>query len=388
MSPKTIIKSLIALLVASAFIFAGNALVISSVTIILKENSINNFLIGMVNASFFLGAISATFFTQKIIAKISYKNSFKLFSIIFSLCTLAHSLSENLFFWLCLRFLMGICYYGLLIITEAWINQKTKNSTRSRILSFYEGVFYFAFAFGILILYLDLNKISIFITSAVLIMLSFIPLELIKIKEPNTNSTYKISSPKISKLDPLAILTSFIAGMLINGFFSMSSLFMLLQGFDVQSLSYFMFFAMCGGFMAQFYMGALSDKLGRKFGILLCGNIGIFAVFCFILFMPELYIQYFLAFLLGTSIFCLYPLSLAQANDMLKDKNKIVDLGRTVLFCYSLGSLLAPLFLGILMQYFSFKGFLWFFLANLAFLTLFISSKTNVFSLKFTKQSW
>ena len=78
---------------------------------------------------------------------------------------------------------------------------------------------------------------------------------------------------------------------------------------------------------------------------------------------------------LGAGIFCIYALSLARANDMLKDKSKSVEISRTVLFCYSLGSLIAPLVLGILMQSFGDSGFVWFYIANLAFLIIFAINK-------------
>ncbi|HEF3543858.1 TPA: MFS transporter, partial [Campylobacter jejuni] len=89
---------------------------------------------------------------------------------------------------------------------------------------------------------------------------------------------------------------------------------------------------------------------------------------------------------LGIGIFCLYALALARANDVLVSKNKGVELGRGVLFCYSLGSLFGPLILGFLMQYFEIKGFIWFYIVSLAFLILFAINKPNILNKKFKKK--
>ncbi|ECL7245110.1 MFS transporter, partial [Campylobacter jejuni] len=257
---------------------------------------------------------------------------------------------------------------------------------RSRILGFYEIVFYLAFGIGVLIIALNLSKHSVFILSATLILLSSLPLNLIKIKEPVLPASSPISIPKIFDIAPLAIVTSFIAGMLINGFFSMASLFILLQGFDTKAVSYFIFCGVLGGFIAQTIIGTISDKLGRKFAIITCASIGFITMLIFIFFKLHLYMQYFLGITLGIGIFCLYALALARANDVLVSKNKGVELGRGVLFCYSLGSLFGPLILGFLMQYFEIKGFIWFYIVSLAFLILFAINKPNILNKKFKKK--
>ena len=67
---------------------------------------------------------------------------------------------------------------------------------------------------------------------------------------------------------------------------------------------------------------------------------------------------------------------------MLTDKSRAVELGRAVLFCYSLGSLFAPLILGVLMQYAGPDGFTWFYLASLGFCLLFAVNKPNILKTK------
>ncbi|HED0635383.1 TPA: MFS transporter [Campylobacter jejuni] len=386
MSPKKIIKSMTALFAGMAFLFAGNALIVSSIGVILKENGESSLAVGVVSSCFFVGALIGTISAHKIISRIGHIRSFGLFGAIFGISAMLHTVSENLIFWAVLRFFIGICYYGLLMVIESWLNEKSKNAIRSRILGFYEIVFYLAFGIGVLIIALNLSKHSVFILSATLILLSSLPLNLIKIKEPVLPASSPISIPKIFDIAPLAIITSFIAGMLINGFFSMASLFILLQGFDTKAVSYFIFCGVLGGFIAQTIIGTISDKLGRKFAIITCASIGFITMLIFIFFKLHLYMQYFLGITLGIGIFCLYALALARANDVLVSKNKGVELGRGVLFCYSLGSLFGPLVLGFLMQYFEIKGFLWFYIISLAFLILFAINKPNILNKKFKKK--
>lgn len=57
-SSKRTIKSMSALFIAMAFTFVGNALVLSSVGIILKQLEISEIIIGIVNTFFFFRSVS------------------------------------------------------------------------------------------------------------------------------------------------------------------------------------------------------------------------------------------------------------------------------------------------------------------------------------------
>ncbi len=376
-SSRRTIKSLTALFVAMIFAFAGNALVVSSIGVILKQLNVNEILIGVINAIFFIGAMISTISSHRVISKIGHIRAFGLFSAVFSICIILHSIKDEIYFWIILRFFLGYCYYGLLMTMESWINEKAKNSVRSRVLSFYEIVFYLSFGSGILLIGLNFSSHVLFMIAACFIMFSCVPLNLIRIKEPILPEKTPISLPKFFDIAPLALVGSFIGGMLMNGFFSMASVFAILQNFSIKEVSYFLFSAMIGGFLGQSIIGIVSDKFGRKFAIIIACFVAIFGCVGFLFVKLNIFFYCILSIILGSGVFCLYALSLARANDMLEDKTKCVELGRAVLFAYSIGSFIAPLFLGLLMQLFKGDGFIWFYIVNLAFLIIFASNKPN-----------
>ncbi|MWV60973.1 MFS transporter [Helicobacter saguini] len=372
-----------ALFIGMSFLFIGNSLIVSSVGVILKNSQMSDTAIGLISSCFFIGALAATISGHRIISRVGHIRSFGIFAALFAISSLFHAFSDNLYLWSIYRLMLGFCYYGVLMVIESWLNEKAKNEVRSRVLGFYEVVYYIASGLGVLIIALNLSKDDLFILSACLIMFSTIPLYLIRIKEPLLPKKEPISLPKIFDIAPLALVTAFIAGMLVNGFFAMASVFMLKQGFDVRAVSYFIASAMCGGFLAQSVIGIVSDKLGRKFAIMLCSGVAFAVMTCFLFFNLPLILQCALAVPLGGGVFCLYALSLARANDMAaesgsKYKGKSVELGRGILFCYSFGSLFAPVILGVLMEYFDTQGFCYFYLASLGFCLIFAINKPNV----------
>ena len=229
------IKSMFALFVGIAFLFVGNGLIISSAGGELKKAGADELTTGFVLATYFIGAMSATILSHRIVSKVGHIRSFGIFASLFGITVMFHALSSNLYFWAFLRCCLGFCHYSILVVVESWLNARARNEIRSRVLAFYEIVFYVAFGLGILIMGLNLSTLQIFLISAAFILLSSVPLNLIRIKQPPIPEKKSVSLPKVFTLVPLALITGVIAGILMNGFFSMASIYMLSQGYGASA---------------------------------------------------------------------------------------------------------------------------------------------------------
>ncbi|WP_198345312.1 MFS transporter [Neisseria weixii] len=141
----------------------------------------------------------------------------------------------------------------------------------------------------------------------------------------------------------------------------MASVFLLLQAFTLQQISAFLTSAMVGGFVVQLPLARLSDKFGRRNAILCCSVLACAAALSGLAAMamhvatPMLHNA--VAFMFGCGLFGLYALSIARANDRLPNNMNTVEVSRSLLFCYGLGSLTAPLLLGVVMDYAPHLGF-------------------------------
>mgnify|MGYP000951778737 CR=1 FL=1 len=373
-----IIRSMGPLFLGMSLLFIGNGLVIASCSALLKQNGVGELEIGLINTGFFVGALISTITAHRVISATGHIRAFAIFSAIFAVSAMLHAVNQNLVFWAILRAFLGYCYYALLMVIESWLNAKIPNKIRSRVIAFYEGVFYTSFGLGILILALNLNTFEIFIISAAFIMLSSIPLNLIRINQPQIPERQPINIPKIFGIVPLALVGALIAGLAINGFFSMASLFVLLQGYGTKEASFFMTVAMIGGFLAQVFIGSFSDRYGRRPAILLCSSVALISAVLFLLNGKNLTIEYLLSFFFGAGIFCTYGLSLARANDEITDKTKSVQVARALLFSYSLASLFSPLLMSYAMKIFGAFGFIYVYLVLFAGLILFALTQKTI----------
>ena len=347
MSLRKVVVPISSLFFAIAFLAVGYGMILTFVGVYLKELGVSNSVIGIINAAFFLGAISSSIFSQKIISTVGHIRSFGAFSSLMVVSFLLHSLFFNEVLWAILRFASGFAYYALLIILESWLNEKSGEEDRGKILAIYAIVFYLATAIGQLFLNIDDSfKHFIFSIGSILVLVSVVIISLTKIKEPFLKPFEKYSVPKIFSIVPLATVSSFSGGFFVGGFFTMAPVYILMQGESVEVVSYFMLITLLGGLLSQWPIGLLSDKYGRRKLIAFCALFTATVSLLFLLYTTTPTLLYLFGFLLGLSIFSIYPLAVARANDVVDEGKDIVEISRTLLFAYGIGSFVAPLLIG------------------------------------------
>ena len=250
---------------AIAFLAIGYGMILTYVGVYLKELGLNDAIIGLINASFFLGAIGSSIFSQKIISSVGHIRSFATFASLMVISFLVQALFFNEYLWAILRFISGFAFYALLIILESWLNEKSSQTHRGKILAIYTIIFYLATAVGQLFLNIkgDTTYI-IFILGSVLILFSVLFISMTKIKEPILKPFEKYSFPKLFSVVPLALMGSFIGGFLVGGFFTMIPIYLMQKYSSIEMVSLFMACSILGGLISQWPIGLLSDKYGRR----------------------------------------------------------------------------------------------------------------------------
>lgn len=376
---KTYILPISSLFLSITFLAIGYGIMITYIGVYLKQAGVSSFSIGLINSAFFLGAIASSIFSQKIISTIGHIRSFASFAALMVIAFLLHSVYLNEFFWGFLRLISGFSFYALLIIVESWLNEKSSNSQRGQILAIYTIIFYLSTALGQLFLTIPKDsEFFVFTVGSVLVLFSLITIAMTKIKEPILKPFEQYSFPKLYSIVPLALTGSFIGGFFVGSFFTMLPLTILHKFDSTTILSIFMSLTLIGGLVSQWPIGKLSDKYGRRKLIAFCGFFTAFVSLLFII-VPELNSYYYiLALLLGVTIFAIYPLSLARANDVLDENKDMVEISRALLFAYGAGSFIAPIILGIIFTFLNYEAIFFIYLTIGFFLGLYSLSRRRV----------
>ena len=357
------------------FLFAGFGLFLNSAGVKLSEMGVTNTAIGALNAAFFVGAALSAVAAHRVVSGVGHIRGFSVFGAVFAIAALGHMMTDNLWAWGVLRVLLGFCYYSLLMIVESWFAERSAASMRARVLAFYNVVYYVAFTAGIALLSLKPSSNDIFTLAAILVMAAMLPVALTRLKAPELPPRQRISLPRLFAIAPLALVGSFVGGLLMNGFFTMASVFLLQQGYGLREISFYLMVVMVAGFAVQLPVARLSDRYGRRNAILTCSTVSAIGAAVGIGLMLagliDMWVQYVVAGFFGVGLFTLYALSVARANDQLPNEMNTVEVSRSLLFSYGMGSLLAPLVLGVVMDQAERYGFYGYFVVCGGLLALF-----------------
>lgn len=378
----TLSQRFYALFISVFALFAGFGLFLNSAGVKLSQMGVNSLAIGALNAAFFAGASLSAIGAHRIVSNVGHIRSFSVFGAVFAMCSLAHLMTENLYAWGVLRTILGFCYFSMLMVVESWFTEQSTQEQRAKVLAIYNLVYYLAFTLGIVLLSLNLSSNNIFVLGTLLVIAAMVPVSLTRMRAPEVPPRQSINVPRIFAIAPLAFITAFCAGLLVNGLFTMASVFLLQQQFSLQQISAFLTASMIGGFLIQLPMAKLSDRIGRRNAILLCSILAsltsAIALILMLLGTANTMTHNIVAFVFGCSLFTLYALSITRANDRLPNNMNTVEVSRSLLFCYGLGSLVAPVILGAVTDFAPQYGFYGFYFIIATLLAIFAYTQSPV----------
>ena len=334
------------LFVSIAFLATGYGMLMTYIGLYLTQAGLSEMAIGMINAAFFLGALLAAVFSQSLIVNVGHARSFSAFSALMVMAFLGHTLHYAPWLWALLRLASGFAFYALLIVLESWLNEKSSATDRGRILAVYTVVFFMATAIGQLLLTIDIAPHLVFVLGSVLVLASLFLVAITRISQPVLQPFERYSLPKVLHIAPLALIGSIVGGFFVGGFYTMMPVLVLKMYQQQSVVAAFMAISILGGLLAQWPVGTLSDRYGRRKLLAWAGLFSAAVCLLLALLTANVWLFYLLGFLLGTSLFCIYPLSVARANDRLDHGKDLVEVSRSLLFAYGIGAFLAPLLLG------------------------------------------
>ncbi|MGH8225921.1 MAG: MFS transporter [Gammaproteobacteria bacterium] len=176
---------------------------------------------------------------------------------------------------------------------------------------------------------------------------------------------------RLLKRAPFAVVATFLSGLASGAFWGLGAAFATRLGLSPGNVGAFVACVIAGGVLAQWPLGRLSDRFGRR--PVLIGAAAVGAVFA--LFMaaatqgPEWLLLIF-AFGFGAMALCLYALAVAHMNDLL-EPHEVLSATQGLLLATGIGSAIGPLIAGIMFDVVGARGLPFYLAAVLAVLALY-----------------
>ncbi len=357
-----LLKSITSPLVSLAIVMVAVGLFSTFVPLRLTLDGHSSFITGGVTAAYFAGLVLGSMKAEKFIAQVGHIRTFSAFASL----TGAISISMGLIFhpgaWILGRFLMGLFTAGLFIVIQSWLLMVGGSDRKGTILAFYMIAFYASQAGGQFLLSaippLSLIPFSI---GTLLISLSVVPVSLTRYKSPSIEASSPLSPIKLFKISAFGVLSSFGSGLIMGSFFGLTPVFAHLVGMEHSSIANFMGATIIGGFVLQWPIGRLSDRINRR--SVLIGVSFLTSILSLLIAIASLIstdILLTLSVIFGGFAFTMYPMSISYTNDYVDPQDLVAATGG-LLLSYGAGSVVGPLVAPALMQIFGPAGLYVFF---------------------------
>ena len=306
--------------------------------------------IGFLSSLYFCGFIAGCFTIPGLVSRVGHIRTFACLVIVLTAAILTLPIADFYMAWMVLRFLTGIAIAGLYLVIESWLNEQASPESRGSVLASYTVIVLVGLASGqLLINVAELDGDRLFMLSAILIVLAGLPVCLTRSAHPRAIPAAKFSPMLVVRTSRAATTGSIISGMVAGSVYGLGPVYGLQSGLEVLTISFMMSLTIAGGALSQFPLGRISDRLDRRYVIMLCMLSGS-AIALFALILPASLIP-LLMFVFGACALPIYAVSLALANDNARE-GKFIELGTGLLMINALGSIIGPMIASQLMTRF------------------------------------
>lgn len=329
--------------IASLFLTAlGSGLLTTFVSIRLDLEGTSPLLIGVIGSVFYLGILIGAFASPRWAARFGYAKTLMILYGVNALAILLHAVWVDPYYWIALRFAIGVAMGGFFTVIESWFLRASRMDMRSQALSLYLICYLAALSLGQLLLNVSsVRGAGPFFLAGVLSALAIVPIGLAS-KDSPSDLKKTLPTRNLFHMPFFGFFGGLISGLIIACIYIQVPVYGKEIGLTIQKLSLFMAVIIFGGFALQWPMGKWADLSGRQtiLGIASFGS-AVLAVCIGILGAVSFPLLLILGALFGGLSFALYPLSMAYMCEGVEEEHLPAAAGKFV-SSYGIGAVLGP----------------------------------------------
>lgn len=349
-----------ALFIGLALLMLGNGLQGSLLGVRASQEDFGSGVIGLIMAAFFAGFLLGSVWAARALRRVGYIRVFAALAAMASVAILVQELFVVPLAWGLMRFVTGLCFAGIFVVSESWLNNRATNLTRGRLLAVYMVVMYLGQGGGQLLLNVAApSESDLFILSSILISVAVVPLLLSATPAPEISLASRMSVSRLFRISPFGAGGVLVAGIINGTIMGMGAVYAHDTGLSVARIALFMGAMICGGALLQWPLGRLSDRIDRRLVIL--GVTFAAAGSSLLAYQATGWATPWMLAgvgLFGGLAFALHSLNLAHTNDCLKP-SEMLGASSSLVLLLGIGSVIGPLAVGAVMSQVGAEGFFW-----------------------------
>jgi MFS family permease len=308
---------------------------------------------GIVMSCYYVGYLLGTVAAPRLLRRVGHIRVFAALAAVASAAILVQGTFVHPVPWAAMRLLTGLCFAGIYVVAESWLNDRASRTNRGRLLAIYMLVLYAGLGGGQFLLPLfDGHSPTPFMLISMLISLAMVPIVVSAQPLPERALPRHVRYRDLYRNSPLGVVAVCISGLISSVIFSMGPVYAHLRGLETPRVALFMAVSICAGALTQYPVGRLSDRMDRRTVIAGVCTLATFVAGSIVAWHglpPSL-------FLLATACFSglaltLYSLAVSHVNDKL-EQSEMVAASSALLRMNGAAAAFGPVIMGGLIQFF------------------------------------
>jgi MFS family permease len=277
---------------------------------------------GAIMSCYYVGYLAGTAAAPRMLRQIGHIRVFAALAAIASATILVQAAFVQPLIWALMRLLSGVCFAGIYVVAESWLNDRASQANRGRLLAIYMLVLYVGLgAAQFLIILAKPSTATPFMLVSVLISLSMVPIVVSATHAPQLAATIprKVRYRDLYRDSPLGVVAVSVSGLVSSILFAMGPVYARLSGLGDKGVATFMAVSILSAVPTQYPVGRLSDRMDRRTVIAAVCTVATIVAGSLVAFphMPRLLFLLLTALFSGSAL-TLYSLAVSHVNDKLE----------------------------------------------------------------------
>jgi MFS family permease len=321
---------------------------------------------GAIMSCYYVGYLAGTVAAPRLVLRVGHIRVFAALASIASAAILMQAVWVRPAPWAAMRLITGLCFAGIYVVAESWLNARASRANRGRLLAVYMLVLYVGLGSAQFLLTLANPRGTVlFMLTSVLISLAMVPIVISAQQTPERAVPRKVRYRDLYHDSPIGVVAVIASGFINAIIFSMGPVYARLSGLGTAGVARFMAVSILAGVLTQYPVGRLSDRMDRRTVIagvcalatIVAGSLALFGAMTHALLL-------LLTALFSGFVLTLYSLAVSHVNDKLEPA-QMVAASSALLLLNGVGAVLGPVLAGSLLGTFGLRAYF----ATLATLT-------------------
>ena len=302
---------------------------------------------GLIMSCYYVGYLFGTVATPRMVRRVGHIRAFAALAAVASGVALVHGAFVEPVTWAVMRLLSGLCFAGIYVVAESWLNDRASRETRGRLFAIYMAVLYVGLGAAqfLLVPWSPATPLP-FMMVSLLISASMVPIVLSAQQAPEVALPRRVRLRDLYRDAPLGVAGVTVAGLISSIIFSMGTVYARLSGLSITQVAAFMSVSILAAVMTQYPIGRLSDRMDRRTLIAIVCTIatGVAATIVAFPRIPHPLLLVLAALFSGAAL-TLYSQSISHVNDKL-DPSEMVAASSKLLRINGTAAAFGPLVMG------------------------------------------